>query len=599
MENDDLEPNITLEETFDADGNLEGYEATYQDAGREYVIEYDENFNYESETVTKLYDDLFTLEESEESFQTAWGLISSDLAGITDGHTLTFASAGDNQIVVLGNSNAVLLRVNSWSGEHDWTGWDGTAYNNQDSHYNFHDADWNHLGNAGSYERYITADSEGNVLDTPVLDETGTHLGFSSEDADVISENLADYAESISEHLEVEVADITEVHLSSSAWQGLDHELRDEYFEEWSDSNERIELRGENHEFLGSLELRDGFIEIRDDNWQTLARILDGDGLSVEDIEAEYAGFQEAWNAVKEYLPSEFEPEVDESNLKFSIDDWGNIIVFDGAGAMIGRVHSWDYENSWSRYEDGEEYTITNTSTGFNFNDADWNDIGRYETSDRDYTHLDDVALAESFDDETTVFTSYSVTSDDASNAAWAALGDSYYLPNLSDDTKETVETALGMTWDSVDKVSIGENQITRQANQFREVEEVGEDTRIEYFEAVTEGEGDNTWTYYNFLGTVEMRDGFIEVRDSSWNEVFRAIDVSAAKTLEEIAATNAGFQDAWDAVGEFLPASLRDEGVRFTSDDWHIYAFSAAGELVSNINFWNGEHTWTGWDGT
>ena len=61
MENDDLEPNITLEETLDADGNVEGYEATYQDAGREYVIEYDENFNYEGETVTKLYDDLFSL----------------------------------------------------------------------------------------------------------------------------------------------------------------------------------------------------------------------------------------------------------------------------------------------------------------------------------------------------------------------------------------------------------------------------------------------------------------------------------------------------------------------------------------------------------
>ena len=107
MENDDLEPNITLEETLDADGNVEGYEATYQDAGREYVIEYDENFNYEGETVTKLYDDLFSLEESEASFQTAWGLISDDLVDITDGHTLTFASSGDNQIVVLGNSNAV------------------------------------------------------------------------------------------------------------------------------------------------------------------------------------------------------------------------------------------------------------------------------------------------------------------------------------------------------------------------------------------------------------------------------------------------------------------------------------------------------------
>ena len=54
MENDDLEPAITLEQTLDDDGNVDGYEATYQDAGREYVIEYDENFNYEGETVTKL-----------------------------------------------------------------------------------------------------------------------------------------------------------------------------------------------------------------------------------------------------------------------------------------------------------------------------------------------------------------------------------------------------------------------------------------------------------------------------------------------------------------------------------------------------------------
>ena len=178
MENDDLEPNITLEETLDADGNVEGYEATYQDAGREYVIEYDENFNYEGETVTKLYDDLFSLEESEASFQTAWGLISDDLVDITDGHTLTFAaSSGDNQIVVLGNSNAV-LRVNAWNGEHDWTGWDGTEYNNKDYHYSFHDADWNHIGGAGTFERYITADSDGNTLDTPIMDERGTHLIF-------------------------------------------------------------------------------------------------------------------------------------------------------------------------------------------------------------------------------------------------------------------------------------------------------------------------------------------------------------------------------------------------------------------------------------
>ena len=74
--------------------------------------------------------------------------------------------------------------------------------------------------------------------------------------------------------------------------------------------------------------------------------------------------------------------------------------------------------------------------------------------------------------------------------------------------------------------------------------------------------------SYEEFLGSVQILDGFIEVRDSNWNEVFRAIDVSSAKTLEEIAAEHDGFQDAWNAVGDYLPEILRDDGVRFTSDD-------------------------------
>ena len=175
--------------------------------------------------------------------------------------------------------------------------------------------------------------------------------------------------------------------------------------------------------------------------------------------------------------------------------------------------------------------------------------------------------------------------------------GENYYLPRLSDDAKSSVETALGMTWDTVGKISIGEEVITRQVNQFNASEDTRTDSRIEYFEKVNHQVGDGY--HYEFLGTVELRDGFIEVRDSNWNEVFRAIDVTAAKTLDEIAADHPGFSAAWTAVGGFLPANLQDAGVRFTSDDWNIYAFSAAGELVSNINFWNGEHTWTGWDGT
>ena len=289
-------------------------------------------------------------------------MISDDLVDITDGHTLTFASSGDNQIVVLGNSNAVLLRVNAWSGEHDWTGWDGTEYNNKDYHYSFHDADWNHIGGAGTFERYITADSDGNTLDTPIMDERGTHLIFSTENSDVISENLTDYAESISTHLGLAVVDITAVNLSKNEWEHLDHELRDEYFQASDNENDRIELFGENHQFLGSLELRDGFIELRDENWETVARILDGAGMSVEDIEAEYAGFQDAWDALKDYLP-----DVDESSAKFSIDNWDNIVIFGDDGAMIGRVSSWDYEDSWYRFEHGLQYTITHTGSGFDF----------------------------------------------------------------------------------------------------------------------------------------------------------------------------------------------------------------------------------------
>ena len=59
---------------------------------------------------------------------------------------------------------------------------------------------------------------------------------------------------------------------------------------------------------------------------------------------------------------------------------------------------------------------------------------------------------------------SYALTSDDASSAFWTMAGENY-LPRLSDDAKSSVETALGMTWDTVGKISIGEEVITRQVN--------------------------------------------------------------------------------------------------------------------------------------
>ena len=46
MPNDDLQPDIELEKLTDDAGNLVGFEASYEDGGRSYEIEYDENFNF-------------------------------------------------------------------------------------------------------------------------------------------------------------------------------------------------------------------------------------------------------------------------------------------------------------------------------------------------------------------------------------------------------------------------------------------------------------------------------------------------------------------------------------------------------------------------
>ena len=186
-------PQVTITENEDGT-----YDATYQDAGRKYEINYDSNFVKTGETVTKLYDDVKALDATVASFRTAWGLIKDDLlpgvlAADSEGSTeadLLFATVDDYQTVVLGKNNAVLMRVNSWEGSDQWEGWDGNTYRNEDTHYNFHAADWTHLGNAGTNERYIVVSGGDDILD-----EEGTHVGFSTENTTSISSALTSYAD--------------------------------------------------------------------------------------------------------------------------------------------------------------------------------------------------------------------------------------------------------------------------------------------------------------------------------------------------------------------------------------------------------------------
>ena len=585
---DEKTVNIKVTDITNDSGVIIGYEAKYQDAGREYVISYDADFVKTGETVTKLYD-VVDLTATDQSFQDAWGSIKNSFSNITKGQTLYFAEVNDSQLVVLGDENAILLRVSAWEGSHSWTGWDGTNYRNDDANYNFHDANWEHLGNAGTHKRYIVRDGKDDVLD-----EQGSNSGDTVNNAFTIDAILTDLNKGAFEVLKLDEVEVVQVQNNTSSWQGIDHELREDGFEPWSNSEKRVDLFKAvdgGMERIGQVVERDGFVEVYNENWESLARLVDGPGLSLEEVEAEFSGFTAAWTATESYMPSDFRPDLEANSLKFAIGEWDNILVFDGDGLLIGRVHVWEHIDTWTRYHDGDRYTVENKVIGFNFNDDEWNNIGRYEIQKRQYTEKNGEPLAAPIADETQIFTSYSLYESNATAAEWETFKGIFDLPTLTTEQ----QTQLGFTWADVAQISIGKSETTAVANQFRDKAETWNDTRVEYFREI-----EHEWgSHYDFMGSMEIRSGFIEVRDSDWNIVVRKIDISSARTLAEISAVHEGFQEAWEQVETYLPVSLKDPEVRFTSDDWNIYAFSAAGELVSNINFWNGEHTWEGWNGT
>ena len=53
------------------------------------------------------------------------------------------------------------------------------------------------------------------------------------------------------------------------------------------------------------MEARDGFIEIRDDDWETVARVVDGEGDAFVDLAAANPHLAWAWAQALDYLPEE------------------------------------------------------------------------------------------------------------------------------------------------------------------------------------------------------------------------------------------------------------------------------------------------------
>ena len=108
----------------------------------------------------------------------------------------------------------------------------------------------------------------------------------------------------------------------------------------------------------------------------------------------------------------------------------------------------------------------------------------------------------------------------------------------------------------------------------------------------------DGEWYRSQFLGSVEKRGGFIEIRDENWNTVERIADLSNSAEIKDwdfISDRYEGIEAAWDNVKAFFSSDdLKDpDALKFTFDDNNIYAFSAAGVMVGQINFWTNENEW------
>ena len=175
--------------------------------------------------------------------------------------------------------------------------------------------------------------------------------------------------------------------------------------EEYTSSNRQVELfvqegEGDNtwSEYVGRLEYRDGFIEIRDSDWNEVARVVDPDNpnaltwsdLTLESSTSYVEGLEAAWDKIGDYLPSALRDNADTSDfderseLLFAKNQWDDLNVFTADGAFVARVDSWEHSHSWEsshevngEWVDGYTY---NTGATFNFNDENWNHLARAGT---------------------------------------------------------------------------------------------------------------------------------------------------------------------------------------------------------------------------
>ena len=603
-----------------ADGSFEQIEAqdgtiTYQSQTKNGALTitttYDADFNVTGTEIIRAYSNIRSLDQMSEDFQRAWTAVSDKLpASFTaPGQVVQFGDDRNNIVVIATKdigaveNGDVLGRVNKWSNEGTWTRWindEVIDVQNQEWSYNFHDADWTRVAEYGERELFL------DLEDGLVLDETGIRSTSIVRKANTDDVTWGKITETVSaEQLSAIGANVSwdnvdYVELQTNSWAAKENLYRDAN-ELWSDSEDQILVHGKigndaNTVFIGSIAKRDGFIVIRDSSWNEVARLTDPEtAMTYAEVKELYGdAFETAWAKIGPSLPAGFKDESGstiETSLLYNIDKWGNILVFDPQGVMIGEIGTWGHSDTWDRPWDEEYPTQTHENVNFGFralekteNGDTWTQVGNYGEGKNTFHPADggDDLLDHSWSNVSSIVIERKLDETD-----WGNL-QSKYLTDL-------VAQKLDITWEDIDKLEISENTNTNYPNQWRDKTEVNESEGIRFFEEIPMNNGD--WYAQKFLGGAEKRGGFIEIYDSDWNTIERVADPDKLMSWDKVKAEAPGLEQAWNDVDAFLPSEIEDPAaLKYSLDDNNIYAFTAAGVMAAQINYWYNEDQWDGW---
>jgi len=446
---------------------------------------------------------------------------------------LVFTQNQWGDLNVFSDKGDFLARIDSWEHDHYWktdywneetrTYSEGYKYNTGPG-FEFRDDEFNTLARTNSEKKYFLSDdvidasyggtppssfAEITSMDHVVLSGESGNSGFNVNKSDFTGDLITSvWNGDLKGDYDIPAAaasvdgiwvweDVTSLFISTDYWKEYDANGVETYGNEneqveylatgfWFDSefvllsnyNESVHgSLNQHHTYegrLGVIEYRDGFVEVRDSHWNTIGRFADlanAQGLANFINDTVFEDFENAWNAVEAYLPSEWGALLD---LKFTADNSDNILVMNSSGILLARV------NVWLDTTISDDGSTIHEGSYFGFQDADYHHLAGYNSYEREENNL----IRYSDVDVSTVV----------------------YLDELSNDDIDKfspIENNSGVTINSIDHIWTYESTETNYDSSGVATSNSSE-TRMEYFSsdgqfiAAQEDMGGITYLYDN-----------------------------------------------------------------------------------------------------